>query len=78
MAETLLCHAAHEGYPVRLSATRSAHVFPSHAAWQPEPKEWHEGCISRSHRADQADFVVIDSLLSEEAALGLNTMPRRT
>ncbi len=64
-----------EGYPVRLSGqdTRRGTFFHRHAAWHDQNrKEWHEGVhIPLQHLApDQADFVVIDSLLSEEAVLG--------
>ncbi len=64
-----------EGYPVRLSGqdARRGTFFHRHAAWHDQNrKEWHEGVhIPLQHLAsDQADFVVIDSLLSEEAVLG--------
>jgi len=64
-----------EGYPVRLSGqdTQRGTFFHRHAAWHDQNrKEWHEGVhIPLQHLApDQADFVVIDSLLSEEAVLG--------
>ncbi|MBI3479214.1 MAG: 2-oxoglutarate dehydrogenase E1 component [Nitrosomonadales bacterium] len=64
-----------EGYPVRLSGQdcRRGTFFHRHATWHDQNrKEWHEGAYTPlQHLApDQADFVVIDSLLSEEAVLG--------
>ncbi len=64
-----------EGYPVRLSGqdSRRGTFFHRHATWHDQNrKEWHEGAYSPlQHLAPgQADFVVIDSLLSEEAVLG--------
>ena len=64
-----------EGYPVRLSGqdTRRGTFFHRHATWHDQNRvEWHEGAYTPlQHLApDQADFVVIDSLLSEEAVLG--------
>jgi len=64
-----------EGYPVRLSGqdSRRGTFFHRHATWHDQNrKEWHEGAYTPlQHLApDQADFVVIDSLLSEEAVLG--------
>ena len=76
MAETLAyATLLTEGYPVRLSGqdTQRGTFFHRHAAWHDQNrKEWHEGVhIPLQHLApDQADFVVIDSLLSEEAVLG--------
>jgi 2-oxoglutarate dehydrogenase E1 component len=64
-----------EGYPIRLSGqdTRRGTFFHRHATWHDQNRvEWHEGVYTPlQHLApDQADFVVIDSLLSEEAVLG--------
>ena len=64
-----------DGYPVRLSGqdSRRGTFFHRHATWHDQNrKEWHEGAYTPlQHLApDQADFVVIDSLLSEEAVLG--------
>ena len=64
-----------EGYPVRLSGqdSRRGTFFHRHATWHDQNRvEWHEGAYSPlQHLAsDQSDFVVIDSLLSEEAVLG--------
>ena len=64
-----------EGYPIRLSGqdTRRGTFFHRHATWHDQNRvEWHEGAYTPlQHLADdQADFVVIDSLLSEEAVLG--------
>ena len=64
-----------ERYPVRLSGqdTRRGTFFHRHATWHDQNRvEWHEGVYTPlQHLApDQADFVVIDSLLSEEAVLG--------
>ena len=64
-----------EGYPVRLSGQdcRRGTFFHRHATWHDQNRrEWHEGAYSPlQHLApDQSDFVVIDSLLSEEAVLG--------
>jgi 2-oxoglutarate dehydrogenase E1 component len=64
-----------EGYPVRLSGQDSQRgtFFHRHATWHDQNrKEWNVGAYSPlQHLApDQADFVVIDSLLSEEAVLG--------
>jgi 2-oxoglutarate dehydrogenase E1 component len=64
-----------EGYPVRLSGqdTRRGTFFHRHATWHDQNRvEWHEGAYTPlQHLASgQADFVVIDSLLSEEAVLG--------
>ena len=64
-----------EGYPVRLSGqdSRRGTFFHRHATWHDQNRvEWHEGSYSPlQHLAPiQADFVVIDSLLSEEAVLG--------
>ena len=64
-----------EGHPVRLSGqdTRRGTFFHRHATWHDQNRvEWHEGAYTPlQHLAPgQADFVVIDSLLSEEAVLG--------
>ena len=64
-----------EGYPVRLSGQdcRRGTFFHRHATWHDQNrKEWNVGAYSPlQHLApDQSDFVVIDSLLSEEAVLG--------
>ncbi|MBI3222791.1 MAG: 2-oxoglutarate dehydrogenase E1 component [Nitrosomonadales bacterium] len=64
-----------EGFPVRLSGQdcRRGTFFHRHATWHDQNrKEWHQGAHTPlQHLApDQADFVVIDSLLSEEAVLG--------
>jgi len=64
-----------EGYPVRLSGqdTQRGTFFHRHAAWHDQKRvENGDGVyIPLQHLApDQADFVVIDSLLSEEAVLG--------
>ncbi len=64
-----------EGYPVRLSGqdSRRGTFFHRHATWHNQNrKEWNEGSYSPLQHLspEQADFVVIDSLLSEEAVLG--------
>ena len=64
-----------EGYPVRLSGQDSQRgtFFHRHATWHDQNrKELHEGAYTPlQHLApDQADFVAINSLLSEEAVLG--------
>ena len=64
-----------EGYPVRLSGqdSRRGTFFHRHAAWHDQNiVEASEGLyVPLQHLApDQADFVGIDSLLSEEAVLG--------
>lgn len=64
-----------EGYPVRLTGqdTRRGTFFHRHAAWHDQNRvESNDGVyIPLQHLApDQSDFVVIDSLLSEEAVLG--------
>jgi 2-oxoglutarate dehydrogenase E1 component len=64
-----------EGYPVRFSGQDSQRgtFFHRHATWHDQnSKEWHEGIYTPlQHLApDQADFIAIDSLLSEEAVLG--------
>ncbi len=64
-----------EGYPVRLSGQDSQRgtFFHRHAAWHDQKRvEVGDGVhIALQHLApDQADFVVIDSLLSEEGVLG--------
>jgi 2-oxoglutarate dehydrogenase E1 component len=64
-----------EGYPVRLSGqdTQRGTFFHRHATWHDQNRtEWREGAYTPLQHLDpgQADFVVIDSLLSEEAVLG--------
>ena len=64
-----------EGYAVRLSGQDSQRgtFFHRHATWHDQNrKELHEGAyMPLQHLApDQADFVAINSLLSEEAVLG--------
>ncbi len=64
-----------EGYPVRLSGQDSQRgtFFHRHATWHDQNrKESHEGAYTPlQHLAPgQADFIAIDSLLSEEAVLG--------
>ncbi len=64
-----------EGYPVRLSGqdTQRGTFFHRHATWHDQNRVvWHEGAYTPLQHLspDQSDFVVIDSLLSEEAVLG--------
>ena len=64
-----------EGYPVRLSGQDSQRgtFFHRHATWHDQnSRERHEGAYTPlQHLAPgQADFIAIDSLLSEEAVLG--------
>jgi len=64
-----------EGYPVRLSGqdSRRGTFFHRHATWHDQDhKEGDEGVYTPlQHLAPaQADFIAIDSLLSEEAVLG--------
>jgi 2-oxoglutarate dehydrogenase E1 component len=64
-----------EGYPVRLSGQDSQRgtFFHRHATWHDQNRvKWHEGAYTPLQHLtpDQANFVVIDSLLSEEAVLG--------
>jgi len=64
-----------EGYPVRLTGQdcRRGTFFHRHATWHDQNKmDWREGAYAPLQHLDeqQADFVVIDSLLSEEAVLG--------
>jgi 2-oxoglutarate dehydrogenase E1 component len=64
-----------EGYPVRLSGedTGRGTFFHRHAVLHDQNREqWDKGLyIPLQHVApDQADFIVIDSILSEEAVLG--------
>jgi 2-oxoglutarate dehydrogenase E1 component len=64
-----------EGYPIRLSGQDSQRgtFFHRHATWHDQNRVvWHEGAYTPLQHLtpDQADFVVIDSLLSEEAVLG--------
>jgi 2-oxoglutarate dehydrogenase E1 component len=76
MAETLAyATLLTEGYPVRLSGqdTQRGTFFHRHATWHDQNRtEWREGAYTPLQHLDpgQADFVVIDSLLSEEAVLG--------
>ena len=76
MAETLAyATLLTEGYPVRLSGQDSGRgtFFHRHAIWHDQNRVvWHEGAYTPLQHLspDQADFVVIDSLLSEEAVLG--------
>ena len=64
-----------EGYPVRLSGqdTQRGTFFHRHATWHDQNRtEWRDGLYTplQNLAPDQADFVVINSLLSEEAVLG--------
>ena len=64
-----------EGYPIRLTGQdcQRGTFFHRHATWHDQNRvEWDKGYhIPLHHLApDQADFLVIDSLLSEEAVLG--------
>jgi 2-oxoglutarate dehydrogenase E1 component len=64
-----------EDFPVRLSGQDSQRgtFFHRHATWHDQNRvEWHEGAYTPLQHLtpDQANFVVIDSLLSEEAVLG--------
>ena len=64
-----------EGYPVRITGQdcRRGTFFHRHATWHDQNKmDWREGAYAPLQHLDakQADFVVIDSLLSEEAVLG--------
>jgi len=64
-----------EGYPVRLSGQdcQRGTFFHRHATWHDQNRaEPYEGAYTPLQHlaADQSDFVVIDSLLSEEAVLG--------
>ena len=64
-----------ENYPVRLSGqdTQRGTFFHRHATWHDQNRVvWYEGAYTPLQHLspDQADFVVIDSLLSEEAVLG--------
>ena len=64
-----------EGYPVRISGQDSGRgtFFHRHAVWHDQNRErWDDGTyIPLQHVAEkQADFLVIDSVLSEEAVLG--------
>ncbi|MDD5300197.1 MAG: 2-oxoglutarate dehydrogenase E1 component [Gallionella sp.] len=76
MAETLAyATLLTEGYPVRLTGQDSQRgtFFHRHATWHDQNrKERHEGAYTplQNLAPDQADFIVIDSLLSEEAVLG--------
>ncbi|HET7831356.1 MAG TPA: 2-oxoglutarate dehydrogenase E1 component [Gallionella sp.] len=76
MAETLAyATLLTESYPVRLTGqdTQRGTFFHRHATWHDQNRtESHEGAYTPlQHLTDnQADFLVIDSLLSEEAVLG--------
>jgi len=76
MAETLAyATLLTEGYPVRLSGqdSRRGTFFHRHATWHDQNRTiWHEGFYTplQNLAPGQADFVAIDSLLSEEAVLG--------
>jgi 2-oxoglutarate dehydrogenase E1 component len=76
MAETLAyATLLTEGYPVRLSGQDSGRgtFFHRHAAWHDQKRAVSSDgiYIPLQHLSpDQADFVVIDSLLSEEGVLG--------
>ncbi|MFA6970453.1 MAG: 2-oxoglutarate dehydrogenase E1 component [Gallionella sp.] len=64
-----------EGYPVRLSGQDSGRgtFFHRHAIWHDQNRVvWNEGAYTPLQHLmpHQSDFVVIDSLLSEEAVLG--------
>jgi 2-oxoglutarate dehydrogenase E1 component len=64
-----------EGYPVRLTGqdTQRGTFFHRHAAWHDQKRvEQGDGVYTplQNLSPDQSDFVVIDSLLSEEAVLG--------
>ncbi len=64
-----------QGFPVRLSGQDSQRgtFFHRHATWHDQNRVvWHEGAYTPLQHLtpDQSDFVVIDSLLSEEAVLG--------
>ncbi|MDO8705664.1 MAG: 2-oxoglutarate dehydrogenase E1 component [Sulfuricaulis sp.] len=64
-----------EGYPIRLSGQDSQRgtFFHRHATWHDQNrKERHEGAYTplQNLAPGQADIIVIDSLLSEEAVLG--------
>ena len=63
-----------EGYPVRLSGEdcERGTFFHRHAVWHDQNRtEWYKGyqVPLQTLAADQADFVVINSILSEEAIL---------
>jgi 2-oxoglutarate dehydrogenase E1 component len=63
-----------EGYPIRLSGQDSGRgtFFHRHAVLHDQNRErWDQGAyIPLQHVSDKTDFVVIDSLLSEEGVLG--------
>jgi 2-oxoglutarate dehydrogenase E1 component len=63
-----------EGYPIRVSGQDSGRgtFFHRHAVLHDQNRErWDQGAyIPLQHVSDKADFVVIDSLLSEEAVVG--------
>jgi 2-oxoglutarate dehydrogenase E1 component len=76
MAETIAyATLLTEGYPVRLSGQDSQRgtFFHRHATWHDQNRrERHEGAYTplQNLAPGQADFIAIDSLLSEEAVLG--------
>jgi len=64
----------HEGYSIRLSGQDSGRgtFFHRHAVLHDQHRErWDQGTyVPLQHVGDKGDFVVIDSLLSEEAVVG--------
>jgi 2-oxoglutarate dehydrogenase E1 component len=75
MAETLAYAALlNDGYPIRISGQDSGRgtFFHRHAVLHDQNRErWSEGTYIplRHIKPDQPDFVIIDSVLSEEAVL---------
>ena len=64
-----------EGYPVRLTGQdcQRGTFFHRHATWHDQNRTvWHEGAHTPLQHLSpsQSDFLVVDSLLSEEAVLG--------